>query len=161
VINEINFAPLLGGGEISLRYIGEYLDRLVPNKGRPEVVVFVGGVAAWQAAETYWQSKRQAGVAAFMTSASQTLDAQGDTLHLARQGLDARLRALILKREVQALVVVVQTLELLTTKPLLDRVDAVHVVDDEIWVDAQSMKRASAPQVSVLVEYCKKWSDKL
>ena len=161
VINEINFAPLLGGGEISLRYIGEYLDRLVPNKGRPEVVVFVGGVAAWQAAETYWQSKRQAGVAAFMTSAAQTLDAQGGTLHLAQQELNARLRALILRREVQALVVVVQTLELLHAAPVLDRVDAVHVVDDEIWVDVQTMTRASAPQVSDLVEFCKKWSDRL
>lgn len=161
VINEVNFAPLLGGGEISRRYLDEYLDRLLLDKGRIEVVVFVGGLAAWKAAEGHWQSKRQAGVAAFMTSASETLDAQGQTLHLAQQGLNIRLRALILRREVQALVVVVQTLELLTTASVLDRVDAVQVVDNEIVVGAQSLKRASAPQVAALVEFCKKWSVRL
>jgi D-alanine-D-alanine ligase-like ATP-grasp enzyme len=161
VINEVNFAPLLGGGEISRRYLGEYLDRLVSNQGRIDVVVFVGGAAAWKAAEAHWQSKRQAGVAAFLTSAFETLDAQGQTLRLAQQGLNARLRALILRREVQALVVVVQTLELLTLVPVLDRVDALHVVDDEVVVGAQTLTRASAPQVAALVEFCKKWAGQL
>jgi cyanophycin synthetase len=158
VINEVNFAPLLGGGEISQRYLGEYLERMVPANGRIEVVVFVGGAAAWQAAEAHGQSLRESGVAAFVTSAAQTLDAQGQTLHLAQQGLNMRLRALILRREVQALVVVVQTLELLHAAPVLDRVAAVHVVDDEVMEDAQTLTRASAPQVAALVELCQKWS---
>jgi len=50
---------------------------------------------------------------------------------------------------------------LLKLEPVLDRVDAVHVVDDEICADAQTMTRASASQVSDLVEFCKKWSDRL
>jgi D-alanine-D-alanine ligase-like ATP-grasp enzyme len=158
VINEVNFAPLLGGGEISQRYLGEYLERMVPANGRIVVVVFVGGAAAWQAAEAHGQSLRESGVAAFVTSAAQTLDAQGQTLHLAQQGLNMRLRALILRREVQALVVVVQTLELLHAAPVLDRVDAVHVVDGEVMEDAQTLTRASAPQVAALVELCQKWS---
>jgi cyanophycin synthetase len=158
VINEVNFAPLLGGGEISQRYLGEYLERMVPANGRIEVVVFVGGAVAWQAAEAHGQSLRESGVAAFVTSAAQTLDAQGQTLHLAQQGLNMRLRALILRREVQALVVVVQTLELLHAAPVLDRVAAVHVVDDEVMEDAQTLTRASAPQVAALVELCQKWS---
>jgi hypothetical protein len=77
---------------------------------------------------------------------------------LAQQGLNMRLRALILRREVQALVVVVQTLELLHAAPVLDRVDAVHVVDGEVMEDAQTLTRASAPQVAALVELCQKWS---
>jgi cyanophycin synthetase len=159
VINEVNFAPLLGGGEISRRYLQEYLDRIVPNKGRIKVEVFVGGAAAWQAAQAHWQSVCKTGVAAFMTSANETLDAQGHSLRLAQQGLNARLLALISRREVQALVVVVQTLELLTMKPVLHRVDAVQMVDDEITVDTQKLIRASYQQVMALFKLCKKWTD--
>lgn len=41
VINELNFAPLLGGGEISRRHISEYLARIVGGDGRIPVEVVV------------------------------------------------------------------------------------------------------------------------
>lgn len=160
VINEVNFAPLLGGGEISRRYLGHYLHRMLPAKGRIKVEVFVGGEAAWQAAEKHWQKQCDAGIATFLTNSTQTLDAQGDRLCLVKHiGMNARLRALILRREVQALVVVVQDLELLKSSPVLDRVDAVHVLDVESVVDAESLKPATVKQVTALLGLCKRWTN--
>lgn len=160
VINEVNYAPLLGGGEISRRYLSEYLQRMVPAKGRIEVVVYVGGAAAWQAAEKHWQMQRDAGIATFLTSSTQTLDPHGGRLCLVKHiGMNARLRALILRREVQAMVVVVQDLELLKATPVLDRVDVVHVIDPESVVDAETLKPATVTEVAALLAMCKRWTN--
>src|SRR5690606_34365398 len=100
IINEVNFAPLLGGGEISRRYVDEYLVRLVDGRGRIPVEVFVGGAAAWEAAEARWRALLQAGVVAFLCNDVRTLGGDGQPFALPVDGLHARVRALTLRAEV-------------------------------------------------------------
>ena len=50
IINEVNYAPLLGGGEISRRHVPEFLQRLLGGNGRIPVEAFVGGESAMAAA---------------------------------------------------------------------------------------------------------------
>ncbi|MFY9085006.1 hypothetical protein [Aliarcobacter cryaerophilus] len=40
IINEVNFAPLLGGGDISKKNIGKYLDLLVSNNGKIPLEIY-------------------------------------------------------------------------------------------------------------------------
>ncbi len=65
-----------------------------------------------------------------MTNATSTLDAKGGILPLAVNGLSQRIRALILSRSVEALVIVVQSDEILDQPLPLEGVDHVQFVDE-------------------------------
>jgi len=157
ILNEVNFAPLLGGGEISRRYVEEYLFRLVDGRGRIPVEVFVGGAAAWEAAAARWRTLLQAGMAAVLSSDVRTLGGDGQPFGLAVDGLHARVRALTLRAEVGALVLVVQTLELLRTGIPLDRVDRVVVIDGDIRTAGSPARQAADAEVAGLVALCRAW----
>lgn len=157
ILNEVNFAPLLGGGEISRRYVEEYLFRLVDGRGRIPVEVFVGGAAAWEAAAARWRTLLQAGMAAVLSSDVRTLGGDGQPFGLAVDGLHARVRALTLRAEVGALVLVVQTLELLRTGIPLDRVDRVVVIDGDIRTAGSPARQAADAEVAGLIALCRAW----
>lgn len=115
IINEVNFAPLLGGGEISRRYIGEYLNRILKNRGRIPVHAYAGGEEAWQMASRHWEELRAAGCHAYLTDEYRTLDAGGNHCALASSRLEARVQALLMRQEVQALVLVMHPSQALET----------------------------------------------
>jgi hypothetical protein len=115
IINEVNFAPLLGGGEISRRSIGEYLHRLLGGNGLIPVHAFLGGEAAWLAALDRRQASGDDRAGVFVTSAERTLDGNGQDRPMPFTSLYRRARALLLSRQVQALILVVQTDEFLDT----------------------------------------------
>lgn len=132
VINEVNFSPLLGGGEISRRHIPHFLDDYVPDGGRIPVVVFAGGEAAWQAATAHWQRYLARGTRAFISNGKLTLDAAGTELPMPHAGLFSCVRSLMLSARMEALVLVVQNDEFLTTGLPLDRIDAFTQVDGNL-----------------------------
>jgi D-alanine-D-alanine ligase-like ATP-grasp enzyme len=109
VFNEINCAPLLGGGDISRRHIPEYLSLILKDKGRIPVHTWVGGQDAWAQARAQWTSLREQGVAAYLTDDKQTLDAQGQCFAMATQDLHSRVQALLWHSDAGALVVVCPT----------------------------------------------------
>jgi hypothetical protein len=150
IVNEVNFAPLLGGGEISRSYIPEYLDRLLGGNGRIPVEVFVGGEEAWLAARARWQELRPNLPGVHLSNATQTLDAEGSEVPMPLQGLYYRARALVLSKRVDALVLAVQTDELLHTGLPLEWVDCVTVVDRELVFARDASKRLPDQHVSAL-----------
>lgn len=129
VINEVNFAPLLGEGVISRQHVQTFVTRLLKGDGRIPVEVYVGNEAAVAAARQRVHTLHQSGLATALTSHDWTEAPDGQAWHLAAQGLHARIRALVLYPNVDALVVVVQTDELLDRDLPLEGVDAVHLVD--------------------------------
>ena len=131
IINEVNFAPLLGGGEISRRHIGEYLERILGGDGRIPVLVFAGGPGAWQAASRYHARLCSNGQRAWLSTALRTVNPDGTDQPMTRDGLFHRTRALVMDRAVDALVLVVHDDELLHSGPALDRVDTLYVIDEQ------------------------------
>lgn len=129
VINEVNFAPLLGEGVISRKHVQTFVTRLLNGDGRIPVEVYVGNEAAVAAARQRVHTLHQTGLATALTSHDWTEAPDGQAWHLTAQGLHARIRALVLSLNVDALVVVVQTDELLDRDLPLEGVDAVHLVD--------------------------------
>lgn len=132
IINEVNYAPLLGGAEISRRYIPQYLDRLIEGDGRIPVEVYVGDDQAIRAAERRYKELAGQGIAVCVTTHRQTIGAGGQPLVLSAQGLYARTRALVLAPEVEVLLIVVQSDEFLETGLPLEAVDTVHTVNHAI-----------------------------
>jgi cyanophycin synthetase len=122
IINEVNHAPLLGGGEISRRYIPEFLRGLMHGDGRIPVEVFVGGAQARQMALDRMTelAQRQAGI--YLTGHDNTCCVHGVgqapvSVHLTIQGLSARVKALLMDRRVAVLLVVAPTRDALQMDP--------------------------------------------
>lgn len=106
VINEVNYAPLLGGGDISRKHIPDYLSRILKDKGRIPIQLCVGGDDAWAQAREQWASWRERGVAAYLTDEKQTWDGQGQAFTMVTKSLKNRVQGLLLNLDVGALVVV-------------------------------------------------------
>ncbi len=132
IINEINFAPLLGSGEISRRYIGTYLSRLLGGDGRIPVEAFVGGEAAWLAAVERRKALGGDGAGVFVTSAERTLDGDGREIPMSFSSLHRRSRALLLSRQVHALLLVVQDNEFLDVGLPVEYIDRLVEVGTNI-----------------------------
>ncbi len=123
IINEVNFSPLLGGGEISRRHIPAFLKDLVGGDGRIPIEVFFGGDAALDKAQVRQKALVSRGHKCFVTSHRITLQPSGADMRLSVDGLYARCRALLLNDQVDAVLMVIQTDELLHTGLPVDRID--------------------------------------
>ena len=120
---------MLGGAEISRSHIPKHLAHFIQGDGTIPVEVFAGADAAWMAASDRWQQLVASGVQAVLTHGQLTLEPSGQAWHMAVDGLYKRTRALVMSRRVQALVLVVQTDELLGTGLPLEAVSQVTIVD--------------------------------
>ncbi|WP_425045971.1 hypothetical protein [Primorskyibacter sp. S87] len=143
VINEVNFSPSLGSGEVSRSHLDEYIGRLVQDRGRIPVKVFVGNNEALEAARAYISASHDNGLTAVLTTATLTETAGGISRPLFAQGLQSRVKALVRSLDVEALAIVVQD-DALFQEPLpLDSVDGVEIVNAAVSIapgsDAQQL----------------------
>ncbi len=130
IINEVNFAPLLGGGEISRRHIPAFLDDFIQGDGRIPVEVFVGEENAWRVATARWQSLRSAGFSATLTNGKETFSASGEPWPMPLGSVYQCVHALTLSPKVGALVAVIAPDEFARQGLPLEAVDAVTRVDE-------------------------------
>jgi D-alanine-D-alanine ligase-like ATP-grasp enzyme len=158
IVNEVNFAPLLGGGEISRSHIPAFLDEFIEGTGTIPVAVFVGGQAAWAAATRCWQEMVASGLDAYLSHAHRTLAPSGDEWRMPFVGLYQRARALVLSSRVQALVLVVQTDEILGTGLPLEAVDSVSFVDERLQAWPSKGDAASPERVAALLQLLRGWA---
>lgn len=151
VINEVNYAPLLGGGEISRRYVSDYVERLVRGDGRIPAEVFVGGEVAFAAAEKRGAelAKRLPGLV--ITSATHTQSVDGQEIPISLSGLRRRAQALIMRRNVDALILVVQDDEVLNQGPALDAFDQIIHIDNALRSYTTPEHIISSEQVNAVV----------
>ncbi|HVZ44978.1 MAG TPA: hypothetical protein VHA82_14295 [Ramlibacter sp.] len=119
IINEVNFAPLLGGGDISRSNLGRYLEELLPDQGRIPVELFVGDEAALQSARRRCAELAAAGRRCWITSATQTIDASGREWKMPLDRTRSRVAALLLDREVDAVMAVMSEDEFRRSGPPL------------------------------------------
>jgi acyl-coenzyme A synthetase/AMP-(fatty) acid ligase/D-alanine-D-alanine ligase-like ATP-grasp enzyme len=106
VINEVNYAPLLGGGEISRAHIPAFLLRILKGNGKIPIEVIVNPEHGWTHGLAKWQSLIDTGVQAFLTDKLHTLDPQGQDFHMTPQNLNDRVQSLLMNKDVEALVIV-------------------------------------------------------
>lgn len=109
IINEVNYAPLLGGGEISRRYIQGYLAHFVKDNGKISLDTVVGGEEAWRQGLVEWQNLIDSGVKAHLTSAKLTIDEKGNVIKMVHENLNSRVQALLMQKNVGALIIVAQS----------------------------------------------------
>ncbi|MFC3117777.1 hypothetical protein ACFOHS_03745 [Jhaorihella thermophila] len=119
--------------------------------GRIPVEVFVGDERAMEAARTWVATLKAGGTAAFLTGDTVTLGPDGEDIPVAVDGLPGRAAALILRRDVEALALVVQSDSLLNAPLPLEGVDAVHHVGDPATTLAGAMPAQRIAQLQNLL----------
>lgn len=147
LINEVNPAPLLGASQSSLDTLPALMALLVPGRGRIPIEVVVGAEGAETRAlarQQYWLDR---GRACYVTSHATTVAPNGQAVPLALSGLFVRCMALLTNRRVGALVLLVQTDELLETGLPVDHFDRVERIAGE-FVIARSTLQASPEQTA-------------
>jgi cyanophycin synthetase len=102
IINEVNFAPLIGGAEISRSYLSAFFAQLIKGDGTIPIEYADHLEAAMERQEIF----RIKDLRCFVTTPYQTFDATGNLITLPFDGLKQRCMALIYRSEVDAIVLV-------------------------------------------------------
>lgn len=100
IINEVNFAPLLGGAEISRSYILQFFSWLIDGDGKIPIETFETEEAALQRQADFLKQ----GLRCFFTSSEKTIDASGKLVIMPLIGVEKRVMALICRGDVDAIV---------------------------------------------------------
>lgn len=150
IINEVNFAPLFGGAEISRSHIPAFFHRLLANDGRIPIEVIVGDQAALAVAQQRQRELVSNGSRCFLTSHEFTCNPAGQAIHFPFSGLSRRCQALLLDRRVEAIILLLQTDELLYTTMPVDRINKLTAVSNNI---ASSTKPGTATSAERLVAH--------
>ena len=102
IINEVNFAPLLGGAEISRSYLVAFFGQILKGDGTIPIEYADHLETALEKQESF----RIKGLRCFVTTSTQTIDPSGNLIALPFDGLKQRCKALIYRSEVDAIVLV-------------------------------------------------------
>ena len=102
IINEVNFAPLLGGAEISRSYLAAFFAQIMKGDG----TIPIEYVDHLETAKEKQESFRIKNLRCFITTPDLTIDATGNLIALPFHGLKQRCMALIYRSEVDAIVLV-------------------------------------------------------
>ena len=127
IINEVNFCPYFGGNTIAKAKLPMFIRRFMEGDGRIPVEVYLGGYPAMEEARSRQQQLVESGVGCYLSSHEITLTKQLALLNSQQKGLFDRVFALLMNRDVEFLIMVVQTDELLHSGLPVDRVHQIHV----------------------------------
>lgn len=125
IINEVNFSPLLSGRQTG-KVIASLLDEWLPGGGHIPVEAVIGGVSAMAEGLRIRADYAARGVRCWLTNHLETVSDSGESGAVAASGLYGRCMALLMDPDVEALVMVIQTDELLGTGLPLSRIDHIH-----------------------------------
>lgn len=152
IINEINYAPLLGGGEISKRYISTFLERFIYDNGRIPIEIFVGNTneSIIKAKEKHIEYKNL-GFKVYFTSHELTFDENLNELKFSSKNLSSRILSLVLNSNVEALIIVIQNSEFLYNSFPIDKVSKINIVSSEI-LDIKTNKNLDEIEFKTLIE---------
>ena len=106
IVNEVNFSPLFGGGEISRRAIPFFLDDYIEGDGRIPITVITGGKEAMERAIVLQREKVAKGIQCFVSSHQKSIDWMGEEVYFTFNSLQDRCRALLMDLRVEALILV-------------------------------------------------------
>jgi len=125
IINEVNYSPLLSGRSTGPA-ISAMIDGLVTDQGRIPIDVVLGDGAALAEGEKIRSAYSERGVRCWLVSDSAVMNETGATVHLAARGLYEQCLAVLMDSQVEALVMVVQSDELVRTGLPTGRIDRLH-----------------------------------
>lgn len=101
IINEVNFAPLFGGAEISRSYIPQFFSEFIEGEGRIPIEIHETLLDAKNKQHEYIKK----GMKCFLVASHETLDANLNQIHFPFDSINRRVRALLYRLDVEAIVI--------------------------------------------------------
>ncbi|MFT6916219.1 MAG: cyanophycin synthetase [Motiliproteus sp.] len=132
IINEVNNAPLLGLGASSIAAIPDILMQLIDDDGRIPIEVFIGGEKALAQGRQRQHALSRQGLACFLCNHRMTEDPNGASWSIIGQGVHPRIRALLMDKQVDAIVLILHTDECLEQGLPVDHISRLEVVDHSL-----------------------------
>ena len=136
IVNEVNYSPLIGrrstdedGG-----YLAKLAARLVPEKGRIPVEVYVGGSEAWEKAVERQRQLLAENQPFYLSSHNITLEPDSTEVVYKTRSLYRRALSLLMDQRVRGVVLVIHNDEFEQTGLPVDQLSAVISVDNEVIV---------------------------
>lgn len=152
IINEINFAPLLGGAQISKSYIPTFINRFIKDDGRIPMEIFLGNTKeCLEKAKLKQQEYIKLGLKSYLTSHDMTIDENLKTVNFLTKSLSSRVKALLLNSNVEALIIVVQNSELIHGFSPVDKVSKINIISNEI-IDIKTNKNLDEKSFKLLID---------
>ena len=107
IINEINYAPALGAGEISKTKLKEFINNYIEDDGRIPVEIFIGDKNKSLEKALFQQQKYiEKGMKAYFLDSNKTYDQNNEEVFFVDNHINQRCQALLLNTQVDALVIV-------------------------------------------------------
>ena len=106
IINEVNFAPLLGGADISRSHIPAFFAEFMDGTGKIPIEFFETDTSALD----FQQQQTAQGKRCYIVSADRCLDESGNEIFMPFKDARRRVKALTLRNEVDAIAVCSQPL---------------------------------------------------
>ncbi len=152
VINEVNFRPHFGGTAAAKARMQFYVDGLINGKGRVPVEVFVGDEQALQAGRDRQRELTGSKARAFLTSHELTWGPAGELRQFGGENkLSERCQALFVDKNVDAIVVVVQTDELLQAGLPVNHISKLTIVNRTLSASHRHNQRATAEDIERII----------
>ncbi len=132
-INEVNFRPHFGGTSAARARMPFYVEKLVNGSGCIPVEVYVGNDQALNAGHDRKNDLIRKGVRAVLaTHEASFTEADGVRQFAGENSLSTRCLSLLLDKNVDAIILVVQTDELLHTGSPVNQISQLHVVNHDL-----------------------------
>ena len=145
IINEVNYSPLLSGRQTG-SVIASMLDDWFPGRGHIPVEAVIGGESAMAEGLRLRAGYAARGIRCWLTNHLETVSDSGASTSVAAHGLYGRCMALLMDPEVEALVMVIQTGELLETGLPLSRIDRIQDASVSAPPSEASVPRPAVPE---------------
>jgi cyanophycin synthetase len=101
IINEVNFAPLFGGAEISRSYIPKFFSEFINGEGRIPIEIHETLLEAKNKQHQYIKK----GMKCFLVASHETLDANLNKIYFPFDSIKKRVKALLYRLDVEAIVI--------------------------------------------------------
>ena len=156
IINEINYAPMIGRSEPSRKYLHTYLDRLIGGNGRIIIEVFIGSdEKTMRKAKNCHKFLLKEGKKCYWTTDDLTLDPSSKEVHFPSNRIADRTQALLLNANVESLILLIKNDELLHSFIPFDKVSKITVVSNDIYSYMDTNKVVSEVDfVKLLGKFC-------
>ncbi|QVL45079.1 MAG: hypothetical protein KFB94_07250 [Methylophilaceae bacterium] len=161
IINEVNFAPFLDQRyDYQRKGVEALVQSLVSGGGRIPIEVFIGNDQALNRARLRQQELASESQESFLTTHLQTFDVSNEIIFaLPSVGLFDRCRMLLMNKDVEYLLIVVQNDELLYTGLPVDSINAITLVNNNLFtkipLTQHSRENTAEMIVGLLEPYCK------
>jgi cyanophycin synthetase len=125
IINEVNYSPLISNRS-ERNIVSHLLYELLSNDGKIPIEVFVGDDAALSQAKKVQSNYAKKGIQCWLTNHITSLNPAGEICPLAASNLFSKVSALLLDKNVEALLIVIQNDALLETGLPIPYIDVIH-----------------------------------